>query len=99
LLLVGVGAVVGSLGTYRYIQVAKIPGFVKDVRKIKKTIKAGTIIPESLVYPYKKEKMAEIVGDKWKAIGLSLEQILGIESKKGKTLPEIKEDKFEGGAA
>ncbi len=98
LLVVGIGAVVGSLATYRYIQVAKIPKFVKDVRKMKKNIKAEENIPEALAYPSKKEMMAELMGDKWKAIGLSLEQILGIESKKGKTLPDLKEDKLEGGA-
>ena len=40
-----------------------------------------------------------MVGDKWTEIGLSMEQILGIESKKGKSLPDIKNENIEGGAA
>ncbi|MHA2185904.1 MAG: hypothetical protein ACXAAI_12995, partial [Promethearchaeota archaeon] len=43
-------AVVGSLVGYRVIKQAKIPTFVKNVREIKKEIKKGNEISESLLY-------------------------------------------------
>jgi len=92
-------AVAGSLVTYRYIQLARIPKFVKNARAMKKAMKQRGEISESLLYPSKEEYMVKILGDKWEALGLSLEDILGIERKKGKIAPgteEITED-IDGG--
>jgi hypothetical protein len=88
-------AVVGSLVAYRTIQQAKIPTFVKKVREISKNIKGRKTISDSLLYPSKEEFIAKKLGDKWKVIGLSLEEILGIDTKKKKKLPETSE--FKGG--
>jgi len=48
-------AVTGSLVGYRMIQQAKIPKFVKKVRKMKKSIDGRKEISESLLYPTKNE--------------------------------------------
>jgi hypothetical protein len=91
MLVISIGAVVGSLATYRYIQVARIPTFIKDVRKMKSEIKGRKQISESLEYPSKEEYIVKKLGDKWRMLGISLTDILGIEVKKAKTLPEAKE--------
>jgi hypothetical protein len=83
-------AVVGSLVGYRVIKQAKIPTFVKNVREIKKEIKKGNEISESLLYSPKEVLVGEIVVDKWSNIGLSMEDILGIEIKKSKKLPKTR---------
>ncbi|KKM75541.1 hypothetical protein LCGC14_1389210, partial [marine sediment metagenome] len=44
-------AVTASLVIYRTVQLAKIPTFVKKVRKMKKEIKGKKTISESLLYP------------------------------------------------
>ena len=95
LIVIGVVAVVGSIVTYRAIQQAKIPKFVKKVRSMKKEIKGRKSISDSLLYPAKEEYMVKELGDKWNMIGLSLEDILGLESKKRKKMPEVSEN--EGG--
>ncbi|MHA1885599.1 MAG: hypothetical protein ACW96S_11135, partial [Promethearchaeota archaeon] len=83
-------AVVGSLVGYRVIKNAKIPAFVKNVREMKKEIKDGKEVSESLLYSPKEVYVGEIVRDKWSNIGLSMGDILGIEIKKSKKLPEKK---------
>ncbi|MHA1439961.1 MAG: hypothetical protein ACTSPD_20620, partial [Promethearchaeota archaeon] len=93
-MLVGaVAAVVGSLVAYRAIQQAKIPKFVKKVRSMKGAIQGRKSISESLLYPPKNEVIVKKLGDKWEMLGLSLADILGIESKKGKKLSEAKKPK------
>ncbi|MHA1824874.1 MAG: LamG domain-containing protein [Promethearchaeota archaeon] len=92
----GIVAVVGSLVGYRVIQQAKIPKFVKKARAMKKEIKGRKSISESLLYPSKDEYIAKKLGDKWEMLGLSLENILGLEGKKRKKAPESTEPK--GGA-
>ena len=89
-------AVVGSLVAYRTIQQARIPTFVKKVREMSKNIKGRKSISDSLLYPSKEEYLVKILGDKWEMLGLSLEEILGVDAKKKKKLPESKE--FKGGA-
>jgi len=84
MILIGVGAVVGSLVGYRSIQVARIPEFIKKSRKIKKEIKSGKSISDSNLYPPKEHFLADLLGDKWKKLGLSLEDILGTKGKKTK---------------
>ena len=88
-------AVVGSLVAYRQIQQARIPTFVKKVKAMSKDIKGRKSISDSLLYPSKEEFIVKKLGDKWEVLGLSLEEILGIETKKGKKLPETTE--FKGG--
>jgi hypothetical protein len=84
----GIVAVVGSLVTYRVIQQARIPTFVKKARKMKKVIKSKKTISDSLLYPSKDEYIVKQLGDKWDMLGLSLNKILGIDGKKKKPLPE-----------
>ncbi len=71
-------ALVGSLGTYRYIQVARIPEFVKRTRKIKKEIKGRKDISDKHLYQSKEEFIAEWYGDEWEELDLSIEKSLGL---------------------
>jgi len=88
-------AVVGSLVAYRQIQRARIPTFVKKVREMSKRIKGNNSISDSLLYPSKEEFIAKKFGDKWEMLGLSLNDVMGLDSKRKKKLPETSD--FEGG--
>ena len=89
LMIVGaVIAVVGSLVAYRQIQRARIPTFVKKVREMSKNIRGRKSISDSLLYPSKNEFIVKKLGDRWDVLGLSLDDILGLDSKKKKKLPE-----------
>jgi len=96
MIIVAVGAVAGSLVTYRYVQQRRIPTFVKKAREMRSNIKGRKSISDSLLYPSKEEYIVKRLGDKWEMLGLSLEDIIGIESKKRKKMSEITEE-FEGG--
>jgi hypothetical protein len=61
-----------------------------------KDIKGRKSISDSLLYPSKEEFIVKRLGDKWEMLGLSLEEILGVDTKKKKKLPESTEGK--GGA-
>ena len=61
-----------------------------------KNIKGRKSISDSLLYPSKNEFIAKKLGDKWDMLGLSLNDILGLDSKKKKKLPESND--FEGGS-
>ncbi|MEE9377369.1 MAG: LamG-like jellyroll fold domain-containing protein [Candidatus Lokiarchaeia archaeon] len=99
LMIVGsVVAIVGSLATYRIVQQRRIPTFVKKARTMKKSIKSNKPISDSLLYPSKEEFIVKKLGEKWDAIGLSLEDILGVKEKKKIKIPEAKEVKYKGGA-
>ncbi len=87
-------AVTISLVSYRQIQKAKIPKFVRKVRKMSKAIDGRQQIQESLLYPTKEEYIVKNLGDKWESLGLNLKDILGIEIKKEKQLPEINKEDF-----
>jgi hypothetical protein len=63
---------------------------------MKKSIKGKKSISESLLYPTKEEHLVKKLGQKWEAIGLSFEDIMGIAEKKKKKLLELKEE-FKGG--
>jgi len=96
LMIIGViVAVVGSLVVSRQIRRARIPTFVKKARAMSKEIKGRKSIADSLLYPSKEEYIIKKLGDKWEALDLSLEEILGHSTKKNKNLPEKNE--FEGG--
>ena len=86
-----IAAIVGSLGAYRYIQIARIPTFVKKARKVKKSIKSGDKVSEALMYPSKDEFMVKTLDAKYKALGLSLNDLLGLKGK-GKTEDTLKKN-------
>ena len=88
-------AVVGSLVAYRQIQRARIPTFVKKVREMSKRIKGNNSISDSLLYPSKEEFIVKKLEDRWEVLGLSLGDILGLDIKRKKKLPETTD--FEGG--
>ena len=73
---------VGSIVGYRVYKHAKIPIFVKKIRSMKKAIEGGKSISESLLYRNKEVYVGERVKDKWDKIGLSIENIFGIELEK-----------------
>ncbi|NHJ25794.1 MAG: hypothetical protein EAX89_14530 [Candidatus Lokiarchaeota archaeon] len=95
IIVIGVAAVVGSLVIYRQIQRARIPTFVKKAREMSKNIKGRKSISDSLIYPSKEEYITKKLGDKWAMLGLSLDDVYGLEGKKRKKLPEVTET--EGG--
>ncbi|MFX0133710.1 MAG: DUF2341 domain-containing protein [Candidatus Hodarchaeota archaeon] len=91
LLIAAIGAVVGSLGTYKYIQLMKIPEFVKRLRSMKKLMKTNDNIDNSLLYPSKEMYIAHLVKDKWDMIGVSLEAMLGMEIQKVEEVVKVKQ--------
>ena len=86
-----IAAIVGSLATYRYIQIARIPTFVKKARKVKKSIKSGDKVSEALLYPTKEEYLVKTLGAKYGALGLSLDDLLGLKGK-AKTEDSLKKN-------
>ena len=84
----GVAIIGGSLIAYRLFQQAKIPTFVKKVRKMKKEIKSKKNISESLLYPSKEDYLTKQLESKWEILGLSLKTILGTDRDKKKKLSE-----------
>jgi hypothetical protein len=92
ILIIAIIAVIGSLATYKYIQLAKIPKFVKKVRSMKKTIKKSAEISETISTSNKDIYILNMVGKNWEMLGLSLKDIFEIPLKKGKTLPIIKKE-------
>ncbi len=94
LIVIALGAILGSLIGSRVIRQARIPAFVKKVRSMKNAIKGKKSISESILYPPKEDFIIQMFGDRWEKLGLSLEDILGLEGKKGKkgTITEIKKE-------
>ena len=90
----GATAIVGSLATYKYIQIARIPTFVKKARKIKKAIKANDEVSESLLYPSKEEYMVKTLENRYNSLGVSLADLLGVKIKKKKIISD-KSDSIE----
>ncbi|MFX1432111.1 MAG: hypothetical protein ACFFCY_18230, partial [Promethearchaeota archaeon] len=80
-----VGGVVGSVVGYRLIQQARIPKYVKKIRKVKGLIKSKKRMAESFSVPSKNQMMVKLFGDDWKEIGLSIEEALGITDLKKKS--------------
>jgi hypothetical protein len=91
IILFAILATVGSIVGYRVYKHATIPTFVKNVRQMQKEIKSNKSISESLLYQTKEVFVGEIVRDKWGSIGLSLGDILGIEIRKSKKIPKLKQ--------
>jgi hypothetical protein len=93
LLIVGaIVAVVSYAIISRVIRQAKIPRFVKKVKSVRDSIKGKKSISDSDIYPSFEEAMIKKLGDRWDFLELSLKDILGIETSKGKKLPKGKED-------
>lgn len=93
LLIAAIGAVVGSLSAYKYIQIAKIPKFVKKARVMKKAIKAGNKVPDSLLTVSKEESILKQFENEWEEVGISLGEVLRIRPKKDDVISNV-----EGGA-
>ncbi|MFX0070242.1 MAG: hypothetical protein ACFFAO_04040 [Candidatus Hermodarchaeota archaeon] len=83
-----IAAVVGSLATYKGIQIARIPSFVKKARSMKGAIKGRKDIPGSALSKTKGEMILNQFENEWEELGLSLSNTLGIERKKLKSLSE-----------
>ncbi|MFX1454553.1 MAG: carboxypeptidase-like regulatory domain-containing protein [Promethearchaeota archaeon] len=97
LITVSVVGVVGSIVGYRVIQQARIPKHVKKIRKIKGAIKSKKKIADTISIPSKAEMFAKLFGDDWKALGLSINDALGIKDKP-KKVPNNDKISKEGGA-
>ncbi|MBD3196102.1 MAG: hypothetical protein GF317_13675 [Candidatus Lokiarchaeota archaeon] len=95
MLVIGIGAVVGSLATYRYVQLARIPEFVKRARKMKKEIQGRKSISDSNLYPPKEQFIVDALNDKWEILELDLSEILGVKEKGAKT--NFEKNKTKGG--
>jgi len=91
MIVIAIGAVAGSLGFYRYLQIRNIPKFVKKNRALRKTINNKSKIGDNMLYPTKTEAAVKLLGNKWDDIGLSLGDILGIQEKKRKSIPDMKD--------
>ncbi|TFF96802.1 MAG: DUF2341 domain-containing protein [Promethearchaeota archaeon] len=91
LILIGVVLVVGSIATYRYIQIRRIPEFVKRARAMKKEIKGRKSISEKNLYPSKEEFITKMYGEDWEKLGLSLKDKLGLQGNNDKKLNKSKE--------
>ncbi len=87
LILAATIGIAGSLITYRVIQQARIPKFVKKIRKVKGSIKSKKAITESHLTKTKDQMMVKLYGDDWKELELSLEKSLGIVDLKLKPTP------------
>ncbi|MFX0010977.1 MAG: hypothetical protein ACFE9R_11730, partial [Candidatus Hermodarchaeota archaeon] len=82
---------------YRVVQQARIPKFVKKVRKVKGLIKSKKAISGAIKTSTKEEMMVKLYGDDWRELELSLEQLLGIVDSKLKPSPLKEAEKELGG--
>ncbi len=79
-----VAAIAGYAIISRAIRNARIPRFVKKLRNVQGAIKSRKDISDSDLYPPYEAALAKKLGDRWEMLGLSLEDILGIDNSKGK---------------
>ncbi len=96
LIVASIIGIAGSLIAYRVIQQARIPKFVKKIRKVKSKIKSKKPISETYAIKTKKQMMLKLFREDWKALDLSLEDTLGTRDLKLKTIP-LKEKKSKKG--
>ncbi|MFW9819510.1 MAG: LamG domain-containing protein [Candidatus Thorarchaeota archaeon] len=88
-------AIAGSIVGYRVVHYVKTPVFVRKVKEMKKSIKKGKNIDESLLYRNKEAFIVEKVNYLWNNLDLSLAKILDIKIekiKKGKKLKKRASD-------
>jgi len=97
LITVSIIGVLGSVVAYRVIQQARIPKHVKKIRKVKSLIKSKKTIEELISVPSKEQMIANLFGNDWKEIGLSLDETLGIQDLKSKKLALKNKISKEGG--
>ncbi len=76
--------VIGSLVGYRVVQQARIPQFVKKLRKTKRAIKTKKPILESYMTPPKEQWILKEFGDEWEELGVSLKKVIQEKGPKGK---------------
>ncbi|TFF88968.1 MAG: LamG domain-containing protein, partial [Promethearchaeota archaeon] len=74
LIISSLGAISGAIATYKGIKYAKIPQFVKDLRKIKKLIGKNQEIGEDLAYPSKEAYILNDLYMKLAKIGLTIKK-------------------------
>ncbi len=91
LLIIAIGTIVGSLTTYRYVQIRSVPKFVRRVKHMKEAVKKKHVIPGSLIYPSKDVFYVKQFRNKWNMLGLSLDKIMGVGLKKESKLKELKQ--------
>ncbi|MHA1884244.1 MAG: carboxypeptidase-like regulatory domain-containing protein [Promethearchaeota archaeon] len=76
LITVSIVGVVGSIVGYRVIQQARIPKYVKKIRKIKGHIKSNKKISDTFSIPTKDEMAIKLFGNDWRDIGISISDVL-----------------------
>jgi hypothetical protein len=80
-LVLGIGLVIsisGSLGLARYVRYLRIPGFVKKIHSVRKTIKKGNPMSDERITMTKDEQIVDKYGKYWKEIKLDPREIFGI---------------------
>ena len=72
----GVSMVVGSLGSYRLIQYARIPALVKIINKLQTNIKKDKMVVDEKMVRSREEIIVDQYGDLWDVLELDLSEIL-----------------------
>ncbi|TFG24327.1 MAG: hypothetical protein EU529_04495 [Promethearchaeota archaeon] len=98
LIIAAIIGIVGAIVGYRIIQQARIPKFVKNIRKVKKSIKSRSSIP-SIPIPTKNKIFLKELGREWSQLGIPLKDILGIKEIKSPTLGKAKDKIRKNGGA
>jgi hypothetical protein len=80
LLIIGaVGIVVAALVINKVIANAKIPAFVKLIKKIKSDIVTRKVLPDRNVTLSSKEEIAELFSKDWTLLDLDIKTALGLK--------------------
>ncbi|MBY9007502.1 MAG: hypothetical protein KGD63_12160 [Candidatus Lokiarchaeota archaeon] len=82
-------AISGSLIAYRAIHYARIPEYVKKIMKVRKVIKSKKKFVEPIKVPSKEKMIANIFGNEWKELGISLSKKLNVKGKEKLIKKEI----------
>ena len=90
LVLAAISGVIGSLIGYKTVQQARIPIFIKKVKKVSKSIKANKSIP-LISIPTKEEMFLEDYEKDWREIGLDLNDVLRVRETKSGMLSKAKD--------
>ena len=85
LITASIAGVLIAVVSYRVIQQARIPKFIKKIKKVKGYIKTKKPVTESISIPSKEKMLLKLFGEDWKEIGLSLEDVLGVEALKSRS--------------
>ncbi len=98
LILAAIIGIVGAIAGYRIIQQARIPKFVKNIRKVKKSIKSRSSVP-SIPIPTKNKMFLKELGKEWSQLGISLKDTLGIKEIESPNLGKAKDKLRKKGGA